>query len=218
MAFSFASFTRRLCALLLPLACLPLAGKVNAQAPPPPGFVVTHSLVQGNYYGSSPSPNEGSNPNSLIQGSDGFFYGTAQNGGSNSGTLFKVRSDGSGFAVVISFSYGSGNNPTSVVQGSDGALYGTSSYSTGSLFRINTDGTDLETIHAFSSTSPSIDGNTPSGRLVQGSDGYFYGATSSGGTGGGGTLFKVSPDGLAFIVIHVFTGTSSICRRSSHIY
>ncbi len=198
--------TRRFCALLLPLACLPLAGKLNAQAPPPPALVATHSFLQ-NYI---TDVYQGEGPDGLIQGSDGFFYGTTQGGGySSSGILYKFRGDGSGFAIVTSLSFGSDSSPTSITQGSDGVLYGTSSYGTGLLFRINTDGTGGEAIHAFGGVSPNIDGIDPSGRLVQGSDGYFYGATSSGGSGGGGTLFKITPDGLTFIVLHVFTGSGS---------
>ncbi len=197
----------RLCALLLPLVCLPLTGRLNAQTPPPPALVVTHSLLQNNTY---PVPAaEGSSPNGLVQGSDGFFYGTAQNGGSyNNGTIFKVRGDGSGFSVVTALGYNGGSSPNSIVQGSDGVLYGTSGYyNGGSVFRVNTDGTGLQAIHNFGGTTPNIDGSLPSGRLVPGGDGYFYGATTSGGSGGGGTLFKITPDGLAFIVIHVFNSS-----------
>ncbi len=197
--------TRRLCTLLLPLACLPLAGRLNAQTPPPPpALVVTHT------FNNSASLNEGSQPSDLILGSDGFFYGTAQVGGSfNVGNLFRVRPDGSGFAVLASFGDNNGF-PNNLIQGSNGVLYGTANYGgSSSIFRVNTDGTGLTTIHTFGGTNSDIDGNTPSGPLVQGSDGYFYGATAFGGTGNAGTLFKISPDGLAFIVIHVFNSSSS---------
>ena len=40
-----------------------------------------------------------------------------------------------------------------------------------------------------------IDGESPSGPLVQGLDGNFYGSTSAGGSLGVGTLFKVTPTG-----------------------
>ena len=194
----------RLRALLTPLLCLLLGGQAGAQTPPPPpALVATHSFFQ-NYVGTN-SVNEGTSPDSLIQGGDGFFYGTTQNAGlSNDGTVFKVRGDGSGFAVVSPL-VGVGGQPNSVMQGRDGVLYGTATgYNGGTIFRVNTDGTGETVLHRFSSP-PNIEGSSPSGRLVQGADGYLYGATSFGGTGTGGTLFKISPDGLAFIVIHVFT-------------
>src|ERR1022692_3725161 len=40
-----------------------------------------------------------------------------------------------------------------------------------------------------------IDGESPSGPLVQGLDGNFYGSTNAGGSLGVGTLFKVTPTG-----------------------
>ena len=180
----------RLRSLLMPLACLLLAGRTVAQTPPPPALVVTHSFLENTSY---PNPIYGGNsPSSVIQGNDGFFYGTTQNGSSgNGGTIFKVRGDGSGFAVLGSLDYNGSNSPDSIIQGRDGVLYVTTSYyNSGSIFRINTDGTNLTTIHGFGGTNSAIEGSVPSGRLVQGKDGYFYGATSSGGSGGGGTLFK----------------------------
>ena len=201
--------TQRLCALLLPLACLLLpclllAGKLAAQVPAPPALVVIHNL-------NNLSPlNEGYNAGSLVQGRDGFFYGVNRYGGIyGNGTLFKMRGDGSGFSLLHSFSYYDAPNPSSIVQGSDGALYGTDAYSTGNstgaVFRINTNGSGLTALHDFGGSTPNLDGITLSGRLVQGSDGYFYGATASGGSGGGGTLFKISPDGLSFSVLHSFS-------------
>jgi uncharacterized repeat protein (TIGR03803 family) len=203
----------RLCALLLPLACLLPAGRLNAQTPPPPALVVTHTF-------NNLSPlDEGYNAGTLVQGSDGFFYGVTRYGGIyGSGTLFKVRGDGSGFSLLYSFSYYADPNPSSIVQGSDGALYGTAAYSTGgstgSVFRINTDGSGLATLHDFGGSPPNMDGITLSGRLMQGSDGYFYGATASGGSGGGGTLFKVSPDGLSFSVLHSFSSQNGTTDAS----
>jgi uncharacterized repeat protein (TIGR03803 family) len=51
--------------------------------------------------------------------------------------------------------------------------------------------TKLTTLHTFQLT----DGSLPLGSLVEGEDGVFYGVTESGGTRGGGTIYKVSSAG-----------------------
>lgn len=71
----------------------------------------------------------GANPSaSLIQGSDGNFYGTTSQGGaSDAGTVFKITSGGS-LTTLYSFSFSDGSSPyTSLVVGSDGNFYGTTS-------------------------------------------------------------------------------------------
>src|SRR5208283_4562892 len=76
--------------------------------------------------------NDGAYPYAgLVQGSDGSFYGTTDEGGTNGGggTVFKISTNGA-FTSLYSFS-GSGNdgaNPQAgLVQGSDGNFYGTTS-------------------------------------------------------------------------------------------
>jgi uncharacterized repeat protein (TIGR03803 family) len=50
----------------------------------------------------------------------------------------------------------------------------------------------LTTLHSFNFA----DGADPQAGLVQGSDGYFYGTTSDGGTNGGyGTVYRISAHG-----------------------
>ena len=46
---------------------------------------------------------------------------------------------------------------------------------------------------------------SPRGTLIQATDGNFYGTTFSGGAGGYGTVFKMTPAGIVS-VLHVFTG------------
>jgi uncharacterized repeat protein (TIGR03803 family) len=49
------------------------------------------------------------------------------------------------------------------------------------------------------------DGGNPEAGLVQGSDGNFYGTTSSGGTNGAGTVFEISTNGV-LTSLYAFTG------------
>jgi|SRR5580704_5946962 uncharacterized repeat protein (TIGR03803 family) len=70
---------------------------------------------------------DGSNPQAaLIQGSDGFFYGTTQAGGSNNlGTVFQISPAGV-FTSLYQFGGSDGSDPEApLVQGNDGNLYGT---------------------------------------------------------------------------------------------
>src|SRR5207237_1880680 len=65
----------------------------------------------------------------LVRGSDGILYGTTQNGGTNGvGTVFRLHTDGSGYAILHAFKPydDQGRNPhAGLIEGSDGALYGT---------------------------------------------------------------------------------------------
>jgi uncharacterized repeat protein (TIGR03803 family) len=141
---------------------------------------------------------DGANPLvALVQGSDGNFYGTTTGGGTNgAGIAFRISSAGS-LTTLCSFGDGSnGSYPRApLVQGSDGNFYGTTSQGgtngAGTVFKISPAGA-LTTLYTFSGTP---DGANPSGVLVQGSDGNFYGTTANGGTNGYGTVFRISPGG-----------------------
>ena len=116
----------------------------------------------------------------LVEVRDGFLYGTTEFGGaSNSGVLFRVEKNGSGFQVLHNFCSAAGcsdgGNPAApVFQGTDGNIYGTTgaggASGAGTIFRINPSGS-FTTLHSFNSTT---EGTLPSG-LIQASDGNFYG-------------------------------------------
>ncbi|MGA2544393.1 MAG: choice-of-anchor tandem repeat GloVer-containing protein [Verrucomicrobiota bacterium] len=158
--------------------------------------------------------NDGSDPNGVVQGRDGYFYGTAQFGGtSNVGTVFKISTNG---ALTNLYSFTGSNGGYSpragLVQGSDGSFYGTTRYSgvagqngPGTVFKINTNGT-LTNLYSFTG---GLDGEFPSAGLVQGSDGSFYGTTSSGGPVGAGTVFRLAlvPE---FVAATLTDGTLSL--------
>ena len=144
---------------------------------------------------------------SLVQGSDGNFYGTASDGGPNTdnhGTVFRITPTGV-VTNLYSFSGPDGFSPQAgLLLGTDGNFYGTtvlggSTYvdsnntGDGTVFRITPAGV-LTTLHSF--TGYPGDGQAPKGTLIQGSDGNFYGTTSAGGTYGGGTLFQLTPAGV----------------------
>jgi uncharacterized repeat protein (TIGR03803 family) len=139
----------------------------------------------------------------LIQGSDGDFYGTTIAGGSsNVGTIFKITPSGTEtvFHSFASIPY------SGLVQGSDGNIYGTTATGgtsgRGTVFKITPSGTESV---LFSFPAGSSD---PYTGLIQGSDGNFYGTTGAGGTSDDGTVFKITPSGTE-TVLHAFAKSGS---------
>jgi uncharacterized repeat protein (TIGR03803 family) len=144
---------------------------------------------------------------SLVQGTDGNYYGTTRVGGSEpdaGGTIFKITPGGT-LTALYSFSGPDGMNPyVGLVQASDGNLYGTTleggANGYGTVFRITLGGT-LTTLHSFDFT----DGASPVG-LVQASNGDLYGTTSNGGSSCNcGTVFKITTGG-SLTTLHIFMG------------
>ena len=168
------------------------------------------------------SGSDGGQPDApLIQGTDGNFYGTTLIGGNTTinrgngfGAVFRVDSSG-----VLTNLYSFTGYPTDgayptcpLVQGNDGNFYGVTQeggdgvsgngLGYGTVFRISPTGVETN-LHSF---HYSVDGGYPYAGLVLGSDGNFYGTTSSGGTGNFGTVFRITPSGV-LTTIHSFTNT-----------
>ena len=173
----------------------------------PAGVVTTlHSFAGGT--------SDGANPVSgLIQGSDGNLYGTASSGGSGfGGVIFRISLSGT-YTVIHNFNGNpDGTSPDgTLVQGTDGFLYGTTTAQganrQGVVFKISTVSPYTETIlHAFKNAT--TDASGAHAGLVEGTDGFFYGVTSSGGASGDGAVFQVSSAGSTFNIVHSFNGTS----------
>ncbi len=135
----------------------------------------------------------GANPTAgLREGTDGFLYGCTSAGGStNTGVLFKVKKDGSGFQKLIDFSGANGSDPVgSLITMSDGTLYGVTtaggSNGAGILYKINQDGSSFSKLIDFDFTT----GATPISGLLRASDGNLYGLTADGGAHGNGIIFR----------------------------
>jgi len=159
----------------------------------------------------------------LVQGTDGNYYGTTLSGGANQeGTIFKITSSGT-LTTLYSFckvaKCADGESPhAGLVQGKDGNFYGTTQGSPsydGSVYKITPSGT-LTTLYTFCSLSKCADGSSPEGDLIQATDGNFYGTTSLGGPGNGGTIFRLTPSG-ALTTLYTFCSLAN-CKDGAMPY
>ena len=130
------------------------------------------------------------------------LYGTTYAGGATSnGVVFRVDTDGGNFTNLHSFSAttnifgsqvnGDGAKPLSRLVLA-GALYGTAEFGgdgSGTLFSVNTDGSNFQSPHLFASTDPIHDGRVPTAGLVL-SGATFFGVTQFGGSNISGTIFR----------------------------
>jgi uncharacterized repeat protein (TIGR03803 family) len=133
-------------------------------------------------FGAAPDGNEP--VGSLLQASDGNFYGLTEVGGTNgAGTVVKVTPGGVE-SVLYSFGASSGDAQypyfNSLIQASDGNMYGMTFQGgtnfDGAIFRITLAGAE-SVLYSFGSTSG--DGINPTGSLLQATDGNLYGLTET---------------------------------------
>jgi uncharacterized repeat protein (TIGR03803 family) len=124
------------------------------------GYSILHSF--------STAPGDGYNPNSSLILSGSTLYGTTVGGGRSNGTVFKINTNGTGFAVLYGFGLipADGYNPYGQLTLSGSTLYGTTlnggSNNYGTVFQINTDGTGYQVFYNFNGTL----GSYPKGALT----------------------------------------------------
>ncbi len=134
---------------------------------------------------------------------DGFVYVTTYRGGTNGlGTLVKIAPDGTEATVLRHFGYnGGGILYAGVTLGPGNLLYGTTytggGQGSGTIFRIDRDGSDYTVLHDFGGSK---DGHAPLSRLLVASDGALYGTTET-----NGTVYKVNADGSGYAVLRRFS-------------
>ena len=156
-------------------------------------------------------PNDGARPSygSLIL-SDSTLYGMTSAGGSeDGGAIFKIGTSGSGYSVLHSF--GSATNegyaPLGSLVLSGSTLYGMTSKggakSFGTIFRINTNGSNYAVLHSFPDRNVTSDGYTPYGSLIL-LDDTLFGMASNGGGTNDGVIFQIGTDGSDYTIIHRF--------------
>ena len=157
----------------------------------------------------------------LVQAPDGNFYGESSYITNDietvEGVIYRVSPTGTLSAFYSPQNAGLGSG--SLIVGGDGYFYGLvgsgGANGYGYIFKISPGGA-LTTLYNFKDQT---DGGYPSGQLLQGSDGNFYGEASQGGNlstcpnffgtySGCGTIFKLTPAG-AYSVLYTFQGTTA---------
>lgn len=157
---------------------------------------------------------DGQNPyTSLIQGSDGNYYGTTEgSGGSDIGTVFKLTPKGVETVLYNFPNQTDGAFPRlPLTQGPDGLLYGIATDCAGGgcsqagLFDITTKG-----VYANLYLYPIEGGNNnslPYSPLLLSTDGTFYSVTEGGGSNLVGTFYSLSTTYAPFIsLVNVNSG------------
>jgi uncharacterized repeat protein (TIGR03803 family) len=132
----------------------------------------------------------------LIQTPDGLLYGI-----SGVGSIFRLNTDGSDFAVVTNLFPNIGYALSGLSQGSDGHLYGTGTGTNGQsstvVFSVSTNGSDFRALHQFSESEGSRAFGTP---LLL-TNGLLVGTFN---LGNGGGIYLVDTNGTRFQVVHYF--------------
>ncbi|HWB04347.1 MAG TPA: choice-of-anchor tandem repeat GloVer-containing protein [Verrucomicrobiales bacterium] len=181
---------------------------------PSNGLHTVHIEFSGN--GSS---KKGASPNAqLVDGGDGYLYGSTYAGGEgNMGTLFKYRINDGQFTTLVSFTGTSGFFPGKFPIGpmclaDDGFLYGTTvnggSNNSGTVYRLNRATGVMTTVVDFTDSNGNAQGALPAGGLVQGNDGALYGTTQLAGDDDFGTVYRLTTAGVLTHKLVEFTGAS----------
>ena len=160
-------------------------------------ITILHSFDRGGFL-------DGYQPQtSLLQASDGNFYGVASSGGpANGGTLFRLTPTGAFTVLHVFAGAADGARPAgALIQGRDGSLYGVAgsggstagNFGTGYgvIYRMALDGT-FTVLHVFADAA---DGAFPLAALVRTGDGSFCGVTQGDTFSDEATVFRLAADG-----------------------
>ena len=207
-------------------------------------FQLTPAGVIGWYHNLTGGTTDGGTPiGPVMQGADGYLYGTASGGGAGYGVVFKIAASSTSivntaYTVIHPLSQADGEAPhTGLVQGSDGCLYGLTTtggtlpaqvqaagyQAAGTLFKVSTAGLNFTVLNTFwrvSGTDGLGTGSDPESTFVLHTNGTIYGWTHSGGfnlfsNGGPGSF----DDGGEFFQYNAGLSPfiSVVGRRSAHV-
>jgi uncharacterized repeat protein (TIGR03803 family) len=145
----------------------------------------------------------------LVQASNGNFYSTTQDGGTNGeGTIYQVTT---GLAVTVLHSFGAtfgdGTFPSAgLLLATDGNYYGATSdggaEGDGTLFNTSTSGT-YTSLYSFNNTA-NLTQMSPLAPPVQATNGLLYGMTEFGGPGNDGTIYSLNMGLTPFVNTALF--------------
>ena len=181
------------------------------------GFIVRHQFSAPT--GSFKTNSDGANPHGGLVLSGNTLFGTTVEGGAyanpttayGNGVVFRVNTDGSAFTNLHSFATANlgsmntftnkdGANPNAGLIIAGKTLYGTAdiggSGGVGTVYAVNTDGSGFTKLYEFTTTGSAhsytnSDGAYPGGILAL-SGHSLYGTTTTGGSSGNGTVFRIT--------------------------
>ncbi len=154
---------------------------------------------------------DGSQPYSSVTfDAAGNIYGTTRFGGAaGAGSVFKLTPANGSWTESILTSFGAGASPVAgIIFDGSGNLYGTTPYggagSKGQVFQLtpSRSGWTKNIIYAFTGGA---DGEFPAGGLIFDQAGNLYGSTAAGGSGNGGTIFKLSLSGSTWTLTTLYS-------------
>jgi uncharacterized repeat protein (TIGR03803 family) len=163
-------------------------------------------------------PDGGFPSGGLVFDQAGNLYGTTDIGGNFGGILYELTRSGSAWteSIIHEFSGSDGYFPFGgLISDNAGNLYGAAQegglFGQGSIFQFT---------HSESGWTQSLpyifhgenDGRDPNACLVFDQAGNLYGTSSDGGSGGGGTVFELSPagGGWTYSLLYSFTGSRTL--------
>ena len=193
-----------------------LFGTTEQGGPDNDGTVFSMNLDGSNYQVLHTfTGNDGANPVADLTLVGSVLYGTTEYGGTaNKGAVFSMNLDGSSFQLVHSFTGGTsdGANPLAGLTLGGSVLYGTTNDggagNEGTVFSMNTDGSDFEVLYSEQSDAYFAAPLTLVGSTL-------YGTMLGGGIYLEGAVFSVNTDGSDFHVLDSFPDNGSGLLPSS---
>ncbi len=156
------------------------------------------------------SPDDGKWPEAGLLLSGDTLYGTTSYGGLGGGTVFKINTDGTGYAILKSFSFYDDSSPRTRLVLSGTTLYGTTLLRPGAepwdpdgppvIFKINTDGSGYAVLKQLGA-----DFMRQEVALASDSS-TLFGTSIASGLYGQGSVFRINTDGSGYAVLWNFSG------------
>jgi len=139
----------------------------------------------------------------LVADANGNLYGTAGR------VVFKVASGTHTLTTLATFTGGNGDDPQrAMIIDANGNLYGTTydggTDTVGTVFKVAAGTHTLTTLVSFNGSN----GKHPVASLLADTSNNLYGTTTTGGTGGSGTVFKIAADTNVLSELASFDGTN----------
>jgi uncharacterized repeat protein (TIGR03803 family) len=165
---------------------------------------------------------DGQQPSAGLVLSGSTLFGTTRFGGPpGNGTVFKIQTDGTGYALLKSFESGTNGGPDSELVLSETTLFGTTvgSGSPGgsTVYRLNTDGSGYAVLRYFNPTNGCWS-RPAAGLAISGSTLFIATVAEWWGESGCGMIFKLNTDGSGYTVLKQFPSLDAPGRHAGLIF